>query len=151
MVLGAGYLPAGVSYAMVPKSPVLDLEALMIASITEVVVVLPLVPVTATSCKRVAGMIVKIGGGNSESFASFANSNGGNAGRNHASEGFIAHHRDCAALNGVSNEGLAVFFRSAQREENCAGLYFARITNDLADFRSARQRRDRFDAVKYFR
>jgi len=31
------------------------LEALMIASITEVVVVLPLVPVTATSCKALPG------------------------------------------------------------------------------------------------
>ena len=96
-------------------------------------------------------MIVKIGGGNSESFASFANSNGGNAGRNHTSEGLIAYHGDRAAFNGVGNERLAIFFRSAQCEENCAGLYFARITNDLADFRSARKRREGFEPVKYFR
>ena len=99
----------------------------------------------------VAGMIVKIGGGNGESFASFANSNGGNAGRNHTSGRLVAHHCDRAALNGVRNERLAVLFRAAQREENCAGLHFARITNDLADFRRALQRREGFDAVKYFR
>src|SRR6202011_998824 len=98
-----------------------------------------------------AGMIVKIGGGHSEGFASFANSNGGNARRNHAGKGLIAYHPDRAALNGVVDERLAVFFRATQCEENCAGLYFARITNDLANFRRTGQRSEGFDAVKYFR
>jgi len=42
-------------YAIVPKSPVFAPEALMMESTSEVVVVLPFVPVTATSCSALAG------------------------------------------------------------------------------------------------
>jgi len=55
VVVDAGRVCAGVRWKIVPNRPPCRFAAASIESIRKQVVVLPLVPVTATSCKRSAG------------------------------------------------------------------------------------------------
>src|ERR1700731_13126 len=66
----------------------------------------------------VARVVVKIRRGNRESFASLADLNGSNAGRDRRGNRLVAHHRDRAALYGVSDKRLSIFFFSPPGEEN---------------------------------
>ena len=122
--VGRGISSGGVPYAIVPKRPVLDLEALMMASTSEVVVVFPLVPVSRP-LQSVGGVIVEICGGDGQSFARVADLNGGDLEFECCDQGFFGGDSHCAAADGVLDKSFPIFFCAAQREEKCTGLYFA--------------------------
>ena len=86
-------------------------------SISELVVVFPLVPVTATSFRAVGGTAKKIGGGNGQCFARFADLNPGGLGGPIGRLRICAQDHGGAARGGILGEKIAVRRNSLNRNE----------------------------------